>query len=125
MGDLTENLSRHEFACQCGCGFEAADFELVSVLQKAADYFGKIYNRRLVVIITSGCRCEEHNENIGGHKRSKHTKGIAADFFIKGVPMQELYEWLEILAGDRWGLGLYSGWVHLDMRAKKARWVKK
>ena len=39
MGDLSLNLSRHEFACQCGCGYDTVDFELVTVVQEGCEYF--------------------------------------------------------------------------------------
>jgi hypothetical protein len=29
MGDVSKNLSRSEMACNCGCGFDACDIELV------------------------------------------------------------------------------------------------
>ena len=66
MGDLTNNLSRYEFACQCGCGFNAADKELVEVMQEARDALANEVNQDLKIIVTSGNRCKEHNEAEGG-----------------------------------------------------------
>ena len=52
MGDLTSNLSRHEFACECGCGFDTVDFELVTVIQKACNHFEAIYQADLIIEIS-------------------------------------------------------------------------
>ena len=39
MGDLTKNLSRSEFACECECGFDTVDMELALAVQAIADLF--------------------------------------------------------------------------------------
>jgi len=31
MGDVSEHLSRREFACPCGCGFDVADIDISSL----------------------------------------------------------------------------------------------
>lgn len=128
MGNLTANLSRYEFYCKCGkCKNHAADHELVEVIQEAADYFSWVYNRRIVVIINSGNRCEAHNRDEGGSDNSRHLYGYAADWFIRDVPIQQLYGWLEDKAREnansRWGIGKYPNRVHLDMRDTPARWT--
>ena len=64
MGDLTKNLSRKEFECECGCGFDTVDFELASIIQEAVDYFTWAYSEDVYVIITGGNRCVEHNEKV-------------------------------------------------------------
>ena len=42
MGDLSPNLSRHEMACNNGCGFDTVDARLVDVLQDVVDHFENI-----------------------------------------------------------------------------------
>ena len=74
MGDITENFNRYEFACKCGCGFDAINERLVHRLQVVRDIIG------VSIIINSGCRCLKHNENIGGSKNSYHLFGMAADW---------------------------------------------
>ena len=73
MGDLTKNLSRHEFKCKgknCGengignCGFDTVDFGLPIMIQDGADHFAKEYDSRIIVDITGGNRCKEHNETV-------------------------------------------------------------
>ena len=64
MGDLTKNLSRKEFACKCGCGFDTIDFMTVTLIQDSVGYFTKKYNSKIKVKITGPNRCKKHNEKI-------------------------------------------------------------
>ena len=109
-----------EFACKCGCGFGIqpgdVSWELVSVLDDARDHFGQ------PVIITSGCRCPKHNAAVGGAPSSEHMQGIAADIQLSGTTPAQVHDYLNKKYPDRYGLGLYSSWVHIDTRAGKARW---
>ncbi|MGB5631800.1 MAG: D-Ala-D-Ala carboxypeptidase family metallohydrolase, partial [Waterburya sp.] len=66
MGDFTQNLSRVEFKCQCGCGFDTVDFSLVTALQTTVYHFQKKYDQDVRIKITSGCRCPAHNKKVGG-----------------------------------------------------------
>lgn len=116
MGDLTNNLSRWEFACRCGCGFNTVDVELVDVLQDVCNNF------ECRVFISSGCRCLDHNEEIGGTDASQHTRARAADCSFSGVSSSKIYEYLDDKYSDSLGLGLYSTFTHIDTRTGKARW---
>jgi len=103
MGDLTKNLSRREFACQCGCGFDTADVELVKVLQECVDYFGD----NVRIQITGPNRCVEHNASVGGASNSQHIYARAADFkiFIRfgldQVDPDEVADYFEALYSDQ------------------------
>jgi len=129
---LTKNLSRHEFACQCGCGFDAADIELLGLIQKAGDHFKEMYKADKVYInITSGNRCAAHNAMEGGVPKSQHVFGIAADHRIKvkingavlTVSAKELSDYYDRLRPTSLGIGIYpDGRVHLDVRGSPARW---
>ena len=37
MGTVSKNFSRSEFACKCGCGFDAVDVDLLAGLQALRD----------------------------------------------------------------------------------------
>lgn len=126
MGDLTKNISRHETACKCGCGMNCADITLVKILQETADYFEEKYKRESILIITSWNRCRDYNNYLRaqGHstaKNSKHILGIAVDFKILTVPVKELYDYLDKKFPDKYGVILYSNWVHFDIRLSKYR----
>lgn len=117
MTKLTKNFWRAEFACKCGCGFDTVDIELVQALQALRDYGG------VPIVITSGCRCEEYNAKVGGGTNSQHLRGRAADIVIEGVDPSEIYHHLNDKYPDRYGLGLYEDFVHVDTRSNgPARW---
>lgn len=116
MGDLTNNFSRKEFACKCGCGFKTVDFELIQVLEIVRSKFKKS------VKINSACRCEEYNKSVGGSDKSKHKLGIAADIVVEGVNPKDVYNYLNQLFKGKYGMGKYDSFTHIDVRSNKARW---
>ena len=122
MGDLSKNFSRSEFACKgtnC-CGHSApVQPELISALQALRNQLN------LPLSITSGFRCNRHNESVGGAARSFHTLGMAADVAcLEGMTAEDLAQAAEAIpAFQQGGIGIYPSWVHLDVRTTgKARW---
>ncbi len=116
---ISKHFSRKEFACRCGCGQDTVDAELISILEEVRNHF------KQPVTITSGNRCKAYNAKVGGAKASLHITSRAADFVVKGVSPKEVYDSLSRFVGNRFGIGLYGGWVHFDTRSgKKARWIK-
>jgi uncharacterized protein YcbK (DUF882 family) len=113
---ISEHFNRSEFACQCGCCFDTVDVELLRVLEKVRHHFMR------PVIVTSGCRCQNHNKKIGGSENSQHLYGRAADIKVKDVKPEDVYVFLDKHAPNNLGLGLYNSWVHVDTRNGKARW---
>ncbi|UXN69725.1 D-Ala-D-Ala carboxypeptidase family metallohydrolase [Devosia neptuniae] len=69
------------------------------------------------VIMNSGYRDGQHNSAAGGADSSYHTKCMAADFYIPGVPKQELIAFAMRVDGVG-GLGCYPGrqFIHVDVR---------
>ncbi len=118
MGDLTDNFSRSEFACKCGCGFDEIALDTVYICQTLRQHFER------PVTITSGCRCPEHNADVGGAVTSQHLAGTAADVVVKDVHAHDVYEYLDSNAVNLGlgGLGKYEAFTHLDTRGKRARW---
>lgn len=116
MDKLSENFRRSEFACKCGCGFSTADKELVEVLEVVRKRFNN------PIKINSACRCSAYNELIGGSYGSKHKQGIAADIVVKGVKPEEVYSFLDLYQPNKYGVGKYLTFTHIDVRQKKARW---
>lgn len=113
---ISENFKREEFECQCGCGYDTVDIELITVLERIRTHFGK------PVMITSGARCYEHNERVGGVKTSMHRVGKAVDFHVQGVRLDYVIQFLRIHYPKTYGIGEYRNWIHFDVRAKRARW---
>ena len=122
MGDLSKNFSRSEFACKgtnC-CGHSAPiQPELISALQALRNQLN------LPLSITSGFRCNRHNDSVGGAARSFHTLGMAADVACpEEMTAEDLAQAAETIAAfQQGGIGIYPSWVHLDVRTTgKARW---
>lgn len=116
MGDISPNFNRSEFACRDGCGFDTVDVELIEVLQGLREHFNR------PVFVTSGCRCEMRNVLSGGSKNSQHLIGRAADIVVNGHKAHEVYDYLDKLYPDQYGIGRYDHWTHIDTRNEKARW---
>lgn len=115
MGNLSKYFNREEFECECGCGFSTVDHELIMVLEWLRTKTGA------AITITSGNRCPPHNANVGGARRSKHMYSIAADIKVEGYTPALVGRLLDEKFPDRYGIKVYSGWVHIDVRADKWR----
>jgi uncharacterized protein YcbK (DUF882 family) len=90
MGDLTNDFSRREFACKCGCGYNQIDPRVVFMAQLIRDALGQS------VRVNSACRCAKHNAAVGGVGESYHTTGLAADLSC-GAGSKKLYETIKQL----------------------------
>jgi hypothetical protein len=75
---------------------------------------------REAVTIVSGYRSPTYNEKIAGAKKSKHMTAEAADIRIKGytpkVLFGKVYQWARAGELKFKGMGLYDGWIHVDVR---------
>lgn len=114
---ISEYFKVQEFAQKdYRCDKILIDTELVEVLEDVRKHFNK------PVIITSGYRTAEYNKKIGGVKNSQHTKGTAADIKVSAIPAKEVQKYLENKYPDKYGIGKYLNFTHIDVRTKKARW---
>jgi uncharacterized protein YcbK (DUF882 family) len=109
MGDIPEYFDRAEFACKCGCGFDTVDAELLGILGKVREYFGRKMK------ITSGCRCPTHNQSIEGAPKSFHMAARAADVQVDSVSPQLVAE-AAAQFGAR-GIKAYDTFTHIDTRS--------
>lgn len=112
---ISPNFSRSEFACKCGCGQDTVDVELIVLLEKIRAHFNA------PITIHSGNRCTKYNKSVGGKPKSQHLLSRAADFTVKGVTPEEVYNYC-----DGWhtsgGLGKYKTFTHIDTRGDPVRW---
>lgn len=113
--NISPHFKRSEFSCRCGCGFAAADIELVAVLEDLREAFDA------PVYIRSGCRCPAHNFAVAGSKKSYHMRGMAADI-TTGARPDEVYEYLAGKYKDCYGIGSYKTFTHIDVRSVATRW---
>jgi len=77
------------------------------------------------VVMNSGYRDVHYNGTVGGADNSYHTKCMAADFYIPGVPKQELIAFA-MSNGYVGGLGCYPGrnFIHVDVRDRPRGWKR-
>jgi uncharacterized protein YcbK (DUF882 family) len=113
---LSEHFKRSEFACKCGCGFDTVDHELIVVLEDV-----RVWACGMTKIL-SGCRCNRHNETVGGSTNSQHKLSKAADIVIRTKTPKEIYEYLDERYPNKYGIGNYGTFTHIDTRTNKARW---
>jgi uncharacterized protein YcbK (DUF882 family) len=114
--DIAPYFNLSEFACPCCKRVMLHPMLLNKLVEFRAIIKKPIY-------ITSGYRCLEYNQKVGGIKSSYHLLGLAADIKIEGVSALDLLEIAEMI--DFSGIGLYEkkNFLHLDVRPTKlARW---
>lgn len=114
--NITTNFKVKEFACKDGSDVVIVSLKLVDILQKVRNHFGK------AVIVNSGYRTPSYNKRIGGAAYSQHMYGTAADIRVNGVKPKEVAAYVETLLQGTGGIGIYSNFVHVDVRTKKSRW---
>ena len=134
------HFTRKEFACECGCGFDTIDFELLNILEDSRAYFTEKYGK-VKIKITGGNRCIAHNEEIQKKyvknyipfsSQSQHKFAKAADhkhYYKKNedwiqIDPKEVYDYYDKKYTNNAGVGLYHNRVHIDSRNQKARWDK-
>lgn len=120
QGDLTftidgkpSNFKVREFACNDGSDEILIDGNLVRYLQRERELYG-------ATSITSGYRDPEYNAKIGGVPNSQHVYGKASDIMCKNGSPLEVAMTAEAMGMG--GIGLYSGFTHIDTRNGKSRW---
>lgn len=123
---LTKNFALSEFTCHDAKNTQVPTKYMANVqlladnLQVLRDDLG------LPVFIVSGYRTDAYNKAIGGAPKSQHKEAKAGDIVVKGMTPQQVAARIEILIAARkmkqGGLGIYNGFVHYDVRGRRARW---
>ena len=121
---LTNNFSKAEFDCKCGCEMPK---EVLINIQKLANQLQILRNKVGVSVkINSAYRCLAHNRAIGSKDSSQHPKGKASDVVINGFKASKTFDSISELINDgdmlQGGLGAYDSFTHYDIRKTKARW---
>ena len=121
---MTKNFSKEEFDCNDG---SEMPINIYHNLVKVANQLQILRDElKKPIHINSAYRSEEYNASIGGVKDSQHIMGRAADIVIKGMTPIEVSEVIEKLIEKghmlQGGIGIYSSFVHYDIRGTKARW---
>lgn len=121
---LTKNFSLYEFACKDGTQVPIKYMgnvrELALNLQVLRDHLGE------PIHLNSAYRHPKYNTKIGGKPESQHLTASAADITVKSKTPKQLKAIVEKLIKEKklWfgGIGLYPGFLHVDIRKTSARW---
>lgn len=111
---ITKNFKVREFKCKDGSDVIFIADELVNVLQKVRDHFGK------AVTINSAYRTPTYNKKVGGATYSQHCYGTAADIVVSGISPNLVYAYVDSIL-PKGGVGKYPTFTHVDVREVKAR----
>ena len=88
-GKLSGNLTHAEFRCKCDykdCTFTMVNHRVVTAFQLTRKHWGR------AIGVSSGYRCQRHNEDSKGVWNSWHRRGFAIDIFSYHEDMDILYE---------------------------------
>ena len=116
MSKVSANFNRSDFSCKCGCGLSSVSPALIVLLETVRNYFAAS------VHIKNACRCPAYNAIVGGSLWSQHLLGTAADISVEGHSPDEVAEWLEWQYHDKYGIGSYRTFTHIDVRPVRLRW---
>ncbi len=121
---LSTNFDSDEFGCKC-CGQvhpDGMDPKLISLLENIRAQACEILGADAPVTIISGYRCLRHNKAVKGARSSQHLLGTAADIVISGLTPKAVAQIAQKILGRSGGIGVYSGFTHVDVRRNRARW---
>ena len=124
-GGLSANFSVSEFGCHDGTAVPARYMpnlrRLVRNLEVLRAAFGGAS-----IHVNSGYRSPTYNHRVGGASNSQHLYAAASDIVVAGKTPRQVKNKIEelIRAGqmEDGGVGLYSSFVHYDVRGYHARW---
>ena len=93
---------------------ENLDPRLMLLLGKIETHFG------IKPVVTSGCRTQKHNAEVGGAPHSFHLSCKAADISLSGVSTIELRDFV-MAVPERGGVGTYCSTpiVHVDVGPRR------
>ena len=118
--NITEHFTLDE--CKCPC------CDRIKLIPGFYTHMEKLEEMRqelgFAMIINSGYRCPEHNEEVDGSVNSWHML-FATDLrpgWGKGFARKLKTMYRVALIQEWGGIGYYTTFLHLDMRPEQARW---
>jgi hypothetical protein len=134
MTPISANFDREEFDCHDGTPVPPEYAQDPTRLPLLVDQCLQPLRDRLQrrIRIVSGYRSPAHNTAVGGASASQHMEMRAADIEVEGMAPSDVHAVIldMVATGSIYlgGLGLYTGWVHVDVRARPddghlARWT--
>ena len=118
---LSKDFTVREFACHDGSDTVLIDAKLIKYLQRIRNWAG------YPLIISSGYRTPAYNRKIGGAANSRHTKGEAADIYVKDrkKSISEIARFAQAIGVLGIEKNEDSNYVHVDVRKKRYFWIHK
>ena len=121
---LSPHFNAREFRCQCGQSHETL------IASELVDKLETLYTALNCskIIVTSGYRCPEHDNAVGGTSSGQHTKGTAADVCCYGQDGQPISSKTVCCKAQDLGFGGIANitssyqYTHLDVRTGY-RWL--
>lgn len=111
-----KHFDRREFRCPCPrCGgFPVEpDHNLVRIADQLREDMGA------VVTISSGVRCQAHNDELSGSvPNSRHVRGKAMDFSVRGKSGSQVNAYCQRMVSQgklRYSYIISGAWVHMDV----------
>ena len=124
---LEKNFSLHEFKCKDGTEVPKDLIDNVKLLAENLQVLRDHIQKPIIVI--SGYRTLEYNTKIDGAKRSLHLVAKAGDIVVPGLTSLEIKNTILQLIKEgkmkEGGIGIYSTFVHYDVRGWPARWDRR
>ena len=120
LAQLSEHFMAKEFKCSDNSRVIVLNKALIDLLEEIRTHFNA------PVIINSGYRTVQYNSQLKeSAPGSQHTLGNAADIRVTGHMPTEVYQYLDSSYPNSLGLGIYSTFVHVDVRESKSRFDKR
>ncbi len=108
--------------CKCPC------CDVLKPIPRFFEHMEKLEQMRqklgFAMIINSGYRCPNHNEEVGGSEGSQHMIYATDVRPSWGTGFaKRLMSMYRVALIDEWGgIGYYKSFVHIDLRPEEARW---
>ncbi|NRA68801.1 MAG: hypothetical protein HRU19_30240 [Pseudobacteriovorax sp.] len=116
----TEHFKLNEIRCPCENCDPVVNEEHLIRMQLLRYEFAK------PIIVNSWHRCKEYNDKLpGSSDKSQHIAGNATDIRIWQFSKLDQFNLLELSFKHGFkGIGIYSGYLHLDSRSNPSYWIK-
>ena len=120
---MTHHFKEHETACNCGCGENNMSELTLSMFDTARELAGVSF------VVTSACRCEYHNKEVGGVHSSSHLSGLEYSIECEAMDVQakdsttrfKIVRALILVGFTRIGIG--KTFIHADNDKSKSQEV--
>lgn len=106
---VSDNFTVSEVECKCGCGKKDVSDELLKVLEAIRTKLAE------PVYLSSVCRCQKHNKDVGGKEWSAHTESPCHAVDITVNNSYNRYVIIESAIEHGFNrIGVASDFVHID-----------